>query len=75
LAPFRTRGDDEKGLEHRVREVAERAGALAGKPSDAVMRWAMGEIMPDLIGRLEPSRVRQCILETVREAVPEGNRG
>jgi glutamyl-tRNA(Gln) amidotransferase subunit E len=74
LAPFRARGDDEKGLERRVREVAERAGACAGTPPDAFVRWAMGEIMPGLIGRLEPSRVRERILETVREAVPEGNK-
>jgi hypothetical protein len=44
---------------------------LAGKPFDAVMRWAMGEVMPHFLGRLEPSRVKERIREIMREAVPE----
>jgi glutamyl-tRNA(Gln) amidotransferase subunit E len=71
LAPFRAREEDERELEQRLEQVARRSGALAGKPLDAVMRWAMGEVMPHLLGRIEPSRVQERIREVIREAVPE----
>ena len=59
LARFRPSAEDEKQVEAGVARVLAGAGALAGKSGDAVLRWAMGEVMPQLRGRVDPRSVRE----------------
>ena len=43
-------------------------GVMAARPTirsrcpDAILRWAMGQSMPDLIGKIDPSRVRARLI-------------
>jgi glutamyl-tRNA(Gln) amidotransferase subunit E len=66
LEPFRSRPDDDDELERRVVDVLGRAVALAGKPAETKVRWAMGEVLRDRVGRLDPARV----LRVLRERLP-----
>ena len=43
----------------RSREYEERARALAGREPATRLRWAMGEAMPGLLGRVDPAEVRR----------------
>jgi glutamyl-tRNA(Gln) amidotransferase subunit E len=67
LAPFRCRLGDSEELEQKLREVAGRVEPLASKPPDVVWRWAMGELMPLFLGRLEPAHVEARLAEMLRE--------
>jgi glutamyl-tRNA(Gln) amidotransferase subunit E len=69
LAPFRMRPDDPEHLRRSVGDLATRARALAGKGADTMMRWAMGEVMPTFLGRIEPAVVRRRIADALH--VPE----
>jgi hypothetical protein len=69
MAPFRSRPDDSTEFEKRLVELTARVESLAGKLPDVVMRWAMGELMPSFLGRLEPARVEARLLETLHETV------
>jgi Glu-tRNA(Gln) amidotransferase subunit E-like FAD-binding protein len=71
LAPFRVRGDDTVELERRLSELMERVAPLAGKPTGTVVRWAMGELMPHFLGRLEPAGVEEGLVRTLRETASE----
>jgi glutamyl-tRNA(Gln) amidotransferase subunit E len=59
LAPFVGNGFDEALLERVVVDVVERSRALAGREPAALLRWAMGETMPGLLGRADPAEVRR----------------
>jgi len=65
LARFRPREEDEAELERRVAEIVARRGPLDGKGSDIVLRWAMGEAMPHLLGRIPPERVASRLREAL----------
>ncbi|NIR43298.1 MAG: Glu-tRNA(Gln) amidotransferase subunit GatE [Gemmatimonadetes bacterium] len=71
LAPYRPGPDDDAELERAVADAAARAEALAGKPAEAVLRWAMGEVMPRFLGRVDPSRVRQRLIAALQLAGTE----
>ncbi|HSJ06613.1 MAG TPA: Glu-tRNA(Gln) amidotransferase subunit GatE [Longimicrobiales bacterium] len=71
---FRPRAADDPWVEERIRAVAERAGALAGRPREARLRWAMGAAMAATGYTADPVRVRDRLDELIRaasvEAVP-----
>ncbi len=71
LAAYRPGPDDDAELASAVADAASRAEALAGKSADSVLRWAMGEVMPRFLGRVDPSRVRQRLIETLQLAGTE----
>ena len=71
LEPFRPRETDPEDLDKKLADMAARADCVAGQPHDAAMRWAMGEVMPAFLGRLEPRLVSDRIAETLGAAVPE----
>jgi Asp-tRNA(Asn)/Glu-tRNA(Gln) amidotransferase B subunit len=65
LAEVRGTPGDGAELERLARETAERATALGGRPLATVLRWAMGQVMPEMLGRVAPDAVRaalQCAL-------------
>ena len=71
LARYRVSGDDSARLETALSEVAGQSVELAGRPADRVLRWAMGEVMPGFLGRLDPHLVRGRLAETLERAVTE----
>ncbi len=71
LAAYRSTPDDLEELERSVQEVVAGATALAGRPPDAVMRWAMGVVMPRFLGRLDPALVMERVAGTLQAAVSE----
>jgi glutamyl-tRNA(Gln) amidotransferase subunit E len=67
LAPFRLSGDEAAEVDSRVRETARMAAALSGKPRDVLLRWAMGRVVPALLGRVDPAEASRRL----EEALPE----
>jgi len=49
-----------------VRTVVERTGTADGGTSDTRIRWAMGEVMRELRGRVDPRAVRGILAEAMR---------
>jgi len=71
LAPFRPRQGDQGELDKKMADVSMRADCVAGKSLDTAMRWAMGEVMPAFLGRLEPRWVGERLSKILRATVPE----
>jgi glutamyl-tRNA(Gln) amidotransferase subunit E len=65
LSAYRATAGDTANLGRAVADVASRAAIMAGKPAEAVMRWAMGEILPPFVGRVSPedagARLREAL--------------
>ena len=72
LARFRPGPGDEEELRQGAEQVVGRAADLAGKPHENVLRWAMGQLMPGFLGRVEPARVLALLRETLPPAATEG---
>jgi Glu-tRNA(Gln) amidotransferase subunit E-like FAD-binding protein len=70
-ARFQRRGDEADVLEAAIRDVAVRSQALAGRSPEVLMRWSMGEVMPRLLGRVDPAEVLRRIEEVLVTAVQE----
>ncbi len=58
LAPFQQTGGGNAQLERAVDQVVTRATALNGRSQSTLLRWAMGEAMPGILGRADPAAVR-----------------
>jgi glutamyl-tRNA(Gln) amidotransferase subunit E len=71
LAAYRSRPHDLEELERSVQEVLAGATALAGRPRDVVMRWAMGVVMPRFLGRLDPALVMERVAATFQAGLSE----
>jgi glutamyl-tRNA(Gln) amidotransferase subunit E len=74
LVEYRPGPNDAAQLERRVAEVAAKAQALDGTAPDGRLRWAMGQVMPDFLGRLDPHHVRDWLGRAIGVTVP-GERG
>jgi glutamyl-tRNA(Gln) amidotransferase subunit E len=59
LVGYLSGSDDLIELEAELTQVLARAAALAGKPVHVVSRWALGQVMPRFLGRLDPAVVRR----------------
>ncbi|MEE8191871.1 MAG: Glu-tRNA(Gln) amidotransferase subunit GatE [Gemmatimonadales bacterium] len=71
LARYRADGGDEDVLTRRLTDVVVEVQSLTTERSDGVLRWAMGAVMPQLLGRLDPTVVRERLREAIEDAVPE----
>jgi glutamyl-tRNA(Gln) amidotransferase subunit E len=69
LDRFRQRPEDVGRLEDRARAVAVEAEALEGRPRDVLLRWGMGEVMREFMGRVAPSAVRSLLDEALSAEV------
>jgi len=65
LERFRRSTGDAGAIENTVRTAAERAAALNGRSVETRMRFAMGEVMPRLLGRAAPEDVRARLAEAL----------
>ena len=59
-------GDDE--IAHRIAELRKRMGELQTRDPQAALRWAMGAVMPPLLGRADPRLVRETLVRMITEA-------
>jgi len=66
LAGFSRGENDPEDLEAAIRETVEAGSALAGRPPEVVMRWAMGRVMPRVLGRIDPAVVRTRLLKALQ---------
>ncbi len=71
LARYRGDGGDEDVLTRRLTDVVVEVQSLTTERSDGVLRWAMGAVMPQLLGRLDPTVVRERLRQALEDAVPE----
>ena len=76
---YRVRPDDDLRLRKRVEEVAASPERPAGKLPEAVLEWAMGEVMPEFLGRVDPARVKKELaraleLEAATDTSPASTR-
>lgn len=69
LARFRPQSDDEERIREVVREVAVGSKALSGRPREAVQRWAMGRVMREFRGRLDPMEAKKRLDGALAEEV------
>jgi len=61
LDRFRRRDGDDGELRASLAAVARVAAALDGRSHETRMRWAMGRLMGEFLGRLDPAFVREHI--------------
>jgi glutamyl-tRNA(Gln) amidotransferase subunit E len=59
LRSFEADGGAEERLNELLRELEAKAATLHEDDPQARLRWAMGEIMPQCLGKLDPKRVRE----------------
>jgi glutamyl-tRNA(Gln) amidotransferase subunit E len=70
-ARYRLQGDEADQLAGAVCDAALRSRKLAGRSTEVLLRWSMGEVMPGLLGRVDPAEVRRCLREALIAALPE----
>ncbi|HEX9690614.1 MAG TPA: Glu-tRNA(Gln) amidotransferase subunit GatE [Gemmatimonadales bacterium] len=70
LLRFRERGDDPETLDRLARQTAARVEELGTMDPAARHRWAMGRVMPQLLGRVQPQLVAERISHAL--ATPAG---
>jgi glutamyl-tRNA(Gln) amidotransferase subunit E len=71
LARYRGEDGDEDVLTRRLTDAVVESQSLTTESPDGVLRWAMGAVMPRLLGRLDPGVVRERLVRALEEAVPE----
>jgi glutamyl-tRNA(Gln) amidotransferase subunit E len=69
LARFRRLADEDAKVLELLRRVATDARQLDGRPTDVLMRWAMGEMMRELMGRVAPDRVTSLLENALSQEV------
>ncbi len=70
LARFRRDGGTPE-LERRLDDVVARAGALVGRTPETRLRWALGEIVPLVLGQVDPVVVRRRLAERLQRVTSE----
>jgi glutamyl-tRNA(Gln) amidotransferase subunit E len=60
---FARRPEHDAAMEGRLAETVRRAAALDGRAPNAVVRWAMGEVMREFLGQADPVEVRRRLTE------------
>jgi glutamyl-tRNA(Gln) amidotransferase subunit E len=71
VAGYVVRPADELDLEARIDEVVARRHLVNSSDPGAALRWAMGEVMRPLRGRVDAARVERRVAEALRAPVLE----
>jgi Asp-tRNA(Asn)/Glu-tRNA(Gln) amidotransferase B subunit len=58
LEAVRPRTGDEQAAARSIAAAVERCRALPDRPRASLVRWAMGLVMRDLIGRVDPRELQ-----------------
>jgi glutamyl-tRNA(Gln) amidotransferase subunit E len=69
LARLRPHSGDDARLAELARHVASSAPARNGKSREVVVRWGMGEVMLELMGRVAPDHVKKRLDEALGQEV------
>jgi glutamyl-tRNA(Gln) amidotransferase subunit E len=69
LEGYRPMETDDDRVLAAVRAAADGASSLDGKGPDVVMRWAMGEVMRNVRGRVDPLAVQGLLAEALTAAI------
>ena len=69
FAPFRISEDGV--VDRTVRSSVERAQALPNRSPGTRVRWAMGEVMRNLVGRADPRAVERRLVEQLAASPSE----
>lgn len=72
LTTFRVLKEDSEALATAVREATRRARDMEGRTFGVRFRRAMGEVMRQFFGRVDPDRVREMLLESLDLTEEEG---
>jgi len=65
LERFRVRKEDAEALKAAVQKAAGEAGAMERRSPGTRFRWAMGEVMRQFFGRVDPIQVREMLLDAM----------
>ena len=65
LTPYKSRPQDMDELARILEEVTAQASGLAGSSADVRLRWGIGQVMRNFIGRLDPTVVHERLRETL----------
>jgi len=57
-----------------VKEVVARSGELEGRSPEVILRWAVGEVMRNLFGRVDPLEIRRRLAEALGSGPEEAVR-
>jgi glutamyl-tRNA(Gln) amidotransferase subunit E len=71
LDPYRCTPNDTAELDRALEEVMEDAVGMIGRSPATLLRWAMGEIIPRFLGRLDPKVIQQRVAESLGRVVQE----
>jgi Glu-tRNA(Gln) amidotransferase subunit E-like FAD-binding protein len=71
VAAYASRTADELDLEARINDVVARRHLVTSGDPEAALRWAMGEVMRPLHGRVDAARVERRVAEALRAPVLE----
>ena len=59
LRTLRPRPEDGAELDRSIADAIERSRELPGRTKETLLRWAMGEVMPAVAGRVDPRTIRE----------------
>ena len=71
LDAYCTRPGDDRRLEQLAAAAADGAAAMTGRSTEARLRWAMGEVMRSLWGRVDAARARQLLERALEQRETE----
>ncbi len=74
LASLQPHEGDERALAALIQRCVAQAPTLRRREEDSVMRWAMGEVMPPLLGRVAPAEVQRRLQEALADGDQEVQR-
>jgi glutamyl-tRNA(Gln) amidotransferase subunit E len=63
LSAYRPREDDAERLRDRLADVVARSAEVGTREPEAVLRWAMGEVLRGFRGRVDPVEVRGQLIQ------------
>jgi Glu-tRNA(Gln) amidotransferase subunit E-like FAD-binding protein len=65
LADYTHGEDDDAAFEKQVAATVAARGTVNSEDHGAILRWAMGHAMPTLIGKIDPTRVRDTLTKAL----------
>jgi Glu-tRNA(Gln) amidotransferase subunit E-like FAD-binding protein len=71
LASLQPHDGDARALEALLRRAVENAPRLRRRDEGAVLRWAMGQVMPPLLGRIPPDEVLDRLRDVLADRLEE----
>jgi Asp-tRNA(Asn)/Glu-tRNA(Gln) amidotransferase B subunit len=71
LARFKPLKAEGPKIRKAIKEAVARAEAMSGRTPDTLLRWAMGEVLRQHFGRVDPLAVKSALWEALEILVEE----